>query len=143
MLEPTVQGIISSSTKIFITPENNPEVDDLKINREDADHSSDEEVVEIAEDFLAGSIGQQHAAGNAIPTIIAVTTLDRPLSYEDGFTLYVRTSELSHMGILSGDWVSHPFCPRVSRLMVDASLGNLLYPEVKATTLCTGHYRRH
>ncbi|KAJ3742031.1 AAA-domain-containing protein [Lentinula detonsa] len=116
MLEPVVQGYAEAGSTSFIVTSSadadEGEIDTLAL-------SSDDESVEINQDFLANSV--------VYPSYISISpslssprdgtraegdflleahSLSSPVSIlHDDHTVYLRTADLGRLGILSGDWV--------------------------------------
>lgn len=125
MTEPVLQGYAQKSQTLFtlLPPtEDRPAVngrgDQSSSVPEDAHIEFDDEDLEIGESFLAGSLVPQstlYPQENGSPTIsvplFAHELTARPSSTPiysalDDQTMYVRTVDLSKIGVLDGDWVS-------------------------------------
>lgn len=127
MIEPVLQGYAQKSQTLFTLlppPEEPPAVNGhethLSSVPDDVHIEFDDEELEIGESFLAGSLVPQptlYPQQNVSPTIsmplFAHELTARPSSTPihsglDDHTMYVRTVDLSKIGVLDGDWVSFP-----------------------------------
>jgi peroxin-6 len=120
MTEPHSMGLVDiATTRIILTPSNTPQN-----QQTDEEHASPTislvEELEIGEDFLASSVlspaipentsaSHTHPSslkdGIASPLQLRLHYLPAPVSLTDDHTLYLRTNDLSKLGVLSGDWV--------------------------------------
>ncbi|KAI0057091.1 AAA-domain-containing protein [Artomyces pyxidatus] len=126
MTEPVLQGYAQKGRTTFILlppPHEEPRVNGHTdgVTSSSASEESDfsDEDVEIDEGFLASSVAPQTAGPNGVNHDVTSTgsSLSRP-SHEfvveplpspihstlDDHTLYIRTADLSKLGILDGDW---------------------------------------
>ena len=125
MTEPVLQGYAQRSQTLFtlLPPSEVPPAINGHLNQpssvpDDAHVEFDDEDLEIGESFLAGSLVPQstlYPQENGSPTIsvplFAHELTARPSSTPiysalDDQTMYVRTVDLSKIGVLDGDWVS-------------------------------------
>lgn len=119
MIEPAIQGYAKEGeTELLV-------LSSLHTDQPTEDTvDEDEDAIEISEDFLGSSILTTSANQQAInghensqkysdtrpadhsPTRYALKSLTTPCNLiDDNCTLYLRTSDLGKVGILSGDWV--------------------------------------
>ncbi|KAF9066818.1 P-loop containing nucleoside triphosphate hydrolase protein [Rhodocollybia butyracea] len=115
MLEPVLQGYAEiGRTTFFVTS-----AGDLDENEDDTSVlSSDDESVEIDEEFLANAVvypshdpispfthGPKHVENGTTDLFFKALPSSIPVSaHQDDCTLYLRTVNLGHLGVLSGDW---------------------------------------
>lgn len=127
MLEPVLQGYAEAGTTSFILTCLEAEVE-AEDESEPLALSSDDESIEIDEEFLANSI--VYPSYNPIAPsydwkrseedevvselLFQAQPLSSPIStLQDDHTLYLRTADLGRLGVLSGDWVSNGKSPIV------------------------------
>lgn len=119
MLEPVLQGYAKAGTTSFILTCLEAEVE-AEDESETSALSSDDESVEIDEEFLANSIvypsynpispchdwrGEEDEVVSEL--LFQAQPLSGPIStLQDDHTLYLRTADLGRLGVLNGDWVS-------------------------------------
>ncbi|KAF9268256.1 AAA-domain-containing protein [Marasmius fiardii PR-910] len=123
MVEPVIQGFIEhGKSKIIVIPSFEDQDSEVRSEMDETDSNSDSEGVEIDEDFLGNSVSQftfhpispspekstqlgaGHTATNGEFTLEA-KPLPLPISaVQDDHTLYLRTADLSRVGLLNGDW---------------------------------------
>ena len=127
MTGPVLQGYAQKSQTLFtlLPPTEDPPTVNGHRNQpssvlDDAHTEFDDEDLEIGESFLAGSLVPQstlYPQQNGSPTISAplfsheltARPSSTPIYSElDDHTMYVRTVDLSKIGVLDGDWVSFP-----------------------------------
>ncbi|KAJ8086247.1 peroxisomal assembly protein [Marasmius tenuissimus] len=123
MLEPVLQGYAEEGkTKVIVIPSFEGTNGHLEIaEASDLESGSDSETVEIDEDFLGNSVAnftfqpisplsdKSIASGAGSSSTNDVTLEARPLSHlvsagNDDVTVYLRTADLSRVGLLNGDW---------------------------------------
>ncbi|KAE9389752.1 AAA-domain-containing protein [Gymnopus androsaceus JB14] len=101
VLEPVLQGFAEINNTAFIVTclEEEDESETLSL-------SSDDESVEIDQEFLANSVADPLQKRLEEDDMVFQTrSLSRPASAQDDHTLYLRTADLGRLGVLSGDWV--------------------------------------
>jgi peroxin-6 len=123
MAEPVLQGYAQKSQTLFtlLPPSEGSQVVNgnqvlLSSVLDDIQIDDDEESLEIGENFLASSlISQPSSYPQHSPPIrmshlaheFTASPLPKPTSLDvDEHTMYVRTVDLSKVGVLDGDWVS-------------------------------------
>jgi peroxin-6 len=125
MTEPVLQGYAQKSQTLFtlLPPTEDPPAINGHRNQSssvpgDALIEFDDEDLEIGESFLAGSLAPQptlYPQQNGSPTVsmplfaheLTARPSSTPIYSElDDHTMYVRTIDLSKIGVLDGDWVS-------------------------------------
>ncbi|KAJ3843702.1 AAA-domain-containing protein [Lentinula raphanica] len=133
MLEPVVQGYTEAGqTTFFITS--------AEIGEEELEVlSSDDESVEINQDFLANSVVYpSFNPTSPMPNADDGTRIEDNLLFEshplthpvftldDNHTVYLRTADLGRLGVLSGDWVvarcSESIHPRLVKAVAEDDL---------------------
>ena len=111
MIEPVQQGCVDfGKTQLILTFADralpNAEVTHCTEPTLDLSTESDSDGIEIDDRFFASSVlSPQHDSSTVQGVGFLATPVSSSISDVDDCTLYLRTSELSKIGVLNGDWV--------------------------------------